>query len=135
MMNLICKNSYGLEAVNYYLKNIPSEMSSWVLNAPLMFKLLREKHSRSLLHVKVNCWLTNSFGRSSSLCSIYKSLLKVTISVHFYFLGSPNERVSLSFILQYQLLSLQLYLLRDEVCPLLKEGHSKHMEISLAKKL
>ena len=35
----------------------------------------------------------------------------------------------MSFILQYQPLSLQLYLLRVEVCPLLKEGRSERMDI------
>ena len=124
-----------LEAINYFLKSIPSEMCSWALNTPLILKLSREKLGRNLLYVKINYYLTNSLRRSCSLCSIYKSLLKVTVFVHFYILESPNERISVSSILQYQLLSLRLYLLRDEVCLLLKEGHSKRIGISPAKLL
>ena len=85
--NVACQLGYlqkqGLEAVNSFLKNIPSEMSSMVVNTPL-------DKLRSLLHVKIKCQLTNSFRRSCSLCSVYKFLLKVTILVHFYFLGSLN---------------------------------------------
>ena len=85
--NVACQLGYlqkqGLEAVNSFLKNIPSEMSSLVVNTPL-------DKLRSLLHVKIKCQLTNSFRRSCSLCSVYKFLLKVTILVHFYFLGSLN---------------------------------------------
>ena len=110
-------------------------MCSWALNTPLILKLSREKLGRNLLYVKINYYLTNSLRRSCSLCSIYKSLLKVTVFVHFYILESPNERISVSSILQYQLLSLRLYLLRDEVCLLLKEGHSKRIGISPAKLL
>ena len=62
-------------------------MSNWVLNTALIFKILREKISRSLLHIKIIYQPTDSFRRSFSLCSIYKSLLKVSIFVHFYFLG------------------------------------------------
>ena len=35
----------------------------------------------------------------------------------------------MSSILQYQILSLQLYFLQDEAYPLIKEGRSKHMGI------
>ena len=51
----ICKNNWGLEAVYYFLKDIPSEMSSWVLNTAVILKLLREKLGRNLLHIKINC--------------------------------------------------------------------------------
>ena len=51
----ICKNNWGLEAVYYFLKDIPSEMSSWVLNTAVILKLLREKLGRNLLHIKMNC--------------------------------------------------------------------------------
>ena len=30
--------------------------------------------------------------------------------------------------MQYQTLSLQIYLLQDEVCPIIKEGRSKRMD-------
>ena len=66
-------------------------------------------------------FLANSFFRRKLItCNIYKSLLEVTFFVHFYFLGSLNQRPPVSFIFQYQTLSLQLYLIRDEVCPLIK---------------
>ena len=32
-------------------------------------------------------------------------------------------------ILQYQALSLHLYLLQDEACPIIKEGRSKRMDV------
>ena len=51
----ICKNNWGLEAVYYFLKDIQSEMSSWVLNTAVILKLLREKLGRNLLHIKINC--------------------------------------------------------------------------------
>ena len=51
----ICKNNWGLEAVYYFLKDIPSEMSSLVLNTAVILKLLREKLGRNLLHIKINC--------------------------------------------------------------------------------
>ena len=51
----ICKNNWGLEAVYYFLKDIPSEMSSRVLNTAVILKLLREKLGRNLLHIKINC--------------------------------------------------------------------------------
>ena len=98
------------------------------INTPLEFKLLREK-LRSLLNPKINSQLTHSSKGSCSLCNIYKFLLKVTFFVHFYFLGSPNYRAPVSSKLQYQILSLQLCLLRDEACPLIQEGHRKYMDI------
>ena len=65
--------------------------------------------------------LANSFFRRKLItCNIYKSLLQVTFFVHFYFLGSLNQRPPVSFIFQYQTLSLQLYLIRDEIYPLIK---------------
>ena len=36
-MELSCKNSQRLEAVNYFYKNAPSQMFDWVLRAPLSF--------------------------------------------------------------------------------------------------
>ena len=137
-MMLICENSYRLKAVNYFHKKISSEMFGWVLNIPLIFKILREKPSRSLFHVKINSQLTHSSRRTCSLCNICKSLLKVTFFVHFYFLESLNLRALVSSIWQYHILFLQLYLLLVEVCPLIKKGLRKHMDIQkqiLAKSL
>ena len=137
-MMLICENSYRLKAVNYFRKKISSEMFGWVLNIPLIFKILREKPSRSLFHVKTNSQLTHSSRRTCSLCNICKSLLKVTFFVHFYFLESLNLRALVSSIWQYHILFLQLYLLLVEVCPLIKKGLRKHMDIQkqiLAKSL
>ena len=118
-MKLICKNSEELEAVNYFLKNISSETSSWVLNTPLILKLLRQKLSRSLLQAKINCQLTNFF-RSCSLCSIYKSLLKfIFLSISIFLNLRVNVAISVPSIRHYQHLSLQLYLLGDDVCRIL----------------
>ena len=104
-------------------------MFGWVLNIPLIFKLLRGKLSRSLFHVKINSQLTHSSRGCCLFCNIFKSLLKDSFFVHFYFLGSSSQRAPMSSILQYQTLSLQLYLLQDEACPLIKEARSKHIDI------
>ena len=100
-------------------------MFGWVPYIPLIFKLLRGKLSRSLFHVKINSQLTHSSRGCCLLCNIFKSLLKDSFFVHFYFLGSSSQRAPMSSILQYQTLSLQLYLLQDEACPLINEARSK----------
>ena len=37
MIESFCKNSERILAVNYFCKNIPSQMFNWVLNTPLDF--------------------------------------------------------------------------------------------------
>ena len=91
-------------------------MFDWVLNIPLIFRLLREKLGRSLFHVKINSQLIHSSRGSRSLCNIYKSLDLQTnvLQCHLY----CNIK-----------LSLRLYLLQDEASILIKKWRSKRMHI------
>ena len=63
-------------------------MFDWVLNIPLIFKLLRRKLSRSLFNVKINSYQIYSFKGSCSVSNDYELLWKVTYFVQFYFLES-----------------------------------------------
>ena len=87
LIKFICKNSYGLKAVNYYWKKNSSGMLDWVLNTPLIFKLLREK----LVSCKNNLQLNHSSTGNYLLCDSHMSFLKVTFFTHFFFLESLNQ--------------------------------------------
>ena len=41
MIKLICENSEGVKAFNYFPKKSPSDMFDWVLNTLLIFKFLK----------------------------------------------------------------------------------------------
>ena len=60
---------------------------------------------------------------------MYTSLLKISFFFHHYFLGSLKKSTPVSSILQYQTLSLHLYLFQNEVSPLIKEERGKGMDI------
>ena len=94
---------FWAKSCKLFYQKISSEMFDWILNIPLIFKRLRWKLSRSLFHVKINSSLTHSSRGCCLLCNIFKSLLKVSFFIHFYFLGSVHYRAPLLSILQYQL--------------------------------
>ena len=95
-------------------------MFDWVLNIPLIFEFFRGNPSSLFYAKKKTSQLTHSSRASCWLCNFYKSLLIVSSFVHFY--------LQLVFS-SISTLSLKLYLLKDEACPLIKERRSKRMDI------
>ena len=85
-------------------------MLEWVLNTPLIFNLLREKLSK-FVSSKNRLYLNHFSTGIYLLCNICMSLLKVTFlhpsPVSFSWIPNP-ERVIVSYVLQYQILSLRL---------------------------
>ena len=94
-----------LKVVNNFRERISSEIFDWILNASLIFKLLRENLSIiccqprfALYQNKLLARLSHSSRGTCSLCNIYMTSLKIIFFVHFFFLESRNKNV-----LQYHL--------------------------------
>ena len=54
MMELFCKNSQQLLAINYFCKRTPPQMFDWVLNTPLLFSIFCH-HSSTYATILGSC--------------------------------------------------------------------------------